>query len=103
VFLIARNNRRNPVHFGLFAHNMVRSSGYVYAEFQIVTMPFSMMCFKVRRLRYDISLLISDDMRNRCVCYFPAIIVNGLAASLLALKERGEEGHAAVKGNRLNI
>jgi hypothetical protein len=38
-----------------------------------------------------------------CVYYFSVIIVNDLAASLLALKERGVEGHVVVKGNRLKI
>jgi hypothetical protein len=33
------------------------------------------------------------------IYYLTVIIVNGLAASLLAQKERGVEGHVVVKGN----
>jgi hypothetical protein len=43
--------------------------------------------------------VISNDIYNRYVYCFSVIIVNGLAVSLLAQKERGVEGHVVVKGN----
>jgi hypothetical protein len=78
-------------------------------EFHVVTMFFSIWYGRERcALRLEgcgsaINKVISDDMYNRCMYFFAVIIVNGLAASLLAQKERGVEGHVAVKGNCLNI